>query len=91
VELRKIAVDFPSLSDATVTKLKKAAILIGTRRVQQQGSKKAMGLIDGGEEGWDQEYNLLAPDEVADRGRYDHLSAVQRGRFLRPTRGYSGK
>ena len=65
VELRNIAINFRLLNNSTVTKLMKAAVLIGTRRVRKQRSETATGLIDGDEEDWDQEYDLLAPNQVA--------------------------
>ena len=52
----------------------KAAVLIGTRRVQKQRSGTATGLIDGDEEDWDQEYDILAPNKVA---IVDDMAALQ--------------
>ena len=52
----------------------KAAVLIGTRRVQKQKSETTTDLIDGDEEDWDQEYDLLAPNKVA---IVDDMAALQ--------------
>ena len=65
MELRNIAINFRLLSSATLAKLKKAAVLVGSRRVRRQKSGKATDLIDGDEEDWDLEYDLLAPNQVA--------------------------
>ena len=65
VELRNIAINIRSLDPATATKLQEAAVLIGTRRVRKQISEKAVDLIDGDGEDWDQEYDLLAANRVA--------------------------
>ena len=65
VELRNIAVNFRSLNYATSARLKKAAVLIGSRRVRRQKSDKATDLGDSDEEDWDLEYDLLTPDQIA--------------------------
>ena len=65
VELRNIAVNLWFLKHATTTQLKKAAILIGTRRVRKQRTEKATDLIDGDEEDWDQKHDLFAANQVA--------------------------
>ena len=65
VELRNIAINVRSLSYVTTAKLKAAAVLIGSRRVRRQKSEKATDLVDGDEEDWDLEYDLLAPSQVA--------------------------
>ena len=65
MELRNIAINFRSLSYPTSARLKKAAVLIGSRRVRRQKSDKATDLVDGDEEDWDLEYDLLAPNQVA--------------------------
>ena len=65
VELRNIAINFQALSSTTSTRLKKAAILIGSRRVRRQKSEKAIDLVDGDKEGWDLEYDLLTPNQIA--------------------------
>lgn len=65
MELRNIAINLRLLSYATSTKLKKAAVLIGSRRVRRLKSDKAADLVDGDEEDWDLEYDLLAPSQVA--------------------------
>lgn len=65
MELRNIAINFRSLSYATSARLKKAAVLIGSRRVRRQKSDKATDLVDGDEEDWDLEYDLLAPNQIA--------------------------
>jgi len=65
VELRNIAINFRQLGYATLARLKKAAVLIGSRRTRRQKSDKATDLVDGDEEDWDLEYDLLAPNQVA--------------------------
>lgn len=65
MELRNIAINIRSLSYPTLTRLKKAAILIGSRRVRKQRSEKVTDLADGDEEDWDLEYDLLTPNQVA--------------------------
>ena len=65
MELRNIAINFRSLSYATSARLKKAAVLIASRRVRRQKSEKATDFLDADEEDWDLEYDLLAPNQVA--------------------------
>ena len=65
MELRNIAINFRLLGFATLAKLKKAVVLVGSRRVRRHKSGKATDLIDGDEEDWDLEYDLLAPNQVA--------------------------
>jgi len=61
VELRKMAATYQALSSTTMAKLKEAAILIGSRRVQSQEPEDPIN----GEEDWYQEHSLLAPNMVA--------------------------
>ena len=61
VELRKIAINYQALSSTTIAKLKEAAILVGSCRVQRQEPQDP---IDG-EEDWYLEHSLLAPNGVA--------------------------
>ena len=65
VELRNIAINIRSLSYPTSTRLKKAAILLGSRRIRKRRSEKATDVFDGDEEDWDLEYDLLAPNQIA--------------------------
>lgn len=65
MELRNIAINIRSLSYPTSIRLKKAAILIGSRRVRKKISEKVADLVDGDEEDWDLEYDLLTPSQVA--------------------------
>ena len=65
VELRNIAINSQTLNYATLARLKKAPILIGSRRVRREKSGSAIEPIDGDEEDWELEYNLLAPNQVA--------------------------
>jgi len=65
VELRNIAINFQTLNYATSARLKKAPILVGSRRIRRQGSGTATDPVDGDEEDWDLEYDLLAPNQVA--------------------------
>lgn len=53
------------LSYATSLRLKKAPILVGSRRVRRQKSNKAADPVDADEEDWELEYDLLPPDRVA--------------------------
>ena len=64
-ELRNISINSRSLNYATLARLKRAAILIGSRRVRRQGSDKVVDPTNGDEEDWDLEYDLLAPSRVA--------------------------
>ena len=74
LELHKIAIDFQLLSPATIDRLKGAAILVGSQRVQRHGSNRATDPVNGDEEGWELEYNLLAPNQVA---IVDNMIALQ--------------
>lgn len=65
MELRNLAINIRLLSHPTLTRLKKAAILICSRRVRKHRSEKAADLVDGDEEDWDLEYDLLASSQVA--------------------------
>jgi len=65
VELRNIAINSQTLNYATSARLRKAPILIGSRRVRRQKSGAATDPVDGDEEDWELEYNLLAPNQVA--------------------------
>ena len=65
MELRNIAINSRSLNYTTLVRLKRAAILVGSRRVRKQRSEKSTDPIDGDEEDWDLEYDLLAPNRVA--------------------------
>ena len=65
VELRNIAINSHVLNYATSVRLRRAAILVGSRRVRKQKSDPATDLVDGDEEDWDLEYDLLAPNQVA--------------------------
>ena len=68
-ELSKIAGAIQSLTKATVDKLKKARILLGSRFVRSQESDQPAIHIEGDEEGGNEdqklEYNLLPPGQVA--------------------------
>ena len=65
VELRKIAINFPSLSSATSERLKDAGILLGSRRVRRKEFGKAVDHAGDDKEDQDMEYDLLAPNQVA--------------------------
>lgn len=65
MELRNIAINSRLLNYTTSARLKKAPILVGSRRVRKQKSDKATDLVDGDEEDWDLEYDLLTPGQVA--------------------------
>lgn len=65
MELRNISINFRSLSYGTSIRLKKAAFLVGSRRVRRQRSEKVTDLADADEEDWELEYDLLAPNQVA--------------------------
>ncbi|PCH38307.1 hypothetical protein WOLCODRAFT_96891 [Wolfiporia cocos MD-104 SS10] len=68
IELRNIAVNFRSLSPGTVTRMKRAPILLGSRRTQRQSvnhkPQQTDGQYDIEEDDWDYEYDLLTPDRV---------------------------
>ena len=59
MELYKIAINFQTLSSITISKLKKAAVLLGSHCIQQPE-----GPIDD-DDGHHLEYKLLASNEVA--------------------------
>ncbi|KAI0646791.1 hypothetical protein C8Q79DRAFT_956470 [Trametes meyenii] len=68
-ELRNIAVNRRLVSSGTMTRLKRAAVLLGSRRVRKEkaGSSKKAGDDLAGEleeEDWEYQYDLLAPDKV---------------------------
>jgi hypothetical protein len=65
VELRNIAINFRSLNYTTTTRLRKAPILVGSRRVRRRKPETAADPVDGDEEDWELEYDLLAPNQVA--------------------------
>ena len=76
MELRKIALNFQVLSSTTIVKLKKAAILIGSRCVQRQESEDPLG---DEEEGWYLEHDILTPNGVAivdDMITFQHFGEV---------------
>ncbi|KAL6309180.1 hypothetical protein BKA93DRAFT_925530 [Sparassis latifolia] len=66
VELRNIAVNRRSISSGTFARLKKAAILLGSRRVtrEKSGTMQTDGTGELEEDDWDFEYDLLTPDKV---------------------------
>lgn len=64
-ELRNMAINLRLLSSITLDKLKKAEILVASRRVRKQKTDKAVGRVGGGEGDQDMEYLLLASDQVA--------------------------
>lgn len=64
VELGIIAKKHRSFSSTTLDELKKAAILIGSRRVKRQKSDEAAKPADNGKD-QDLEHTLLAPNQVA--------------------------
>lgn len=64
-ELRKIAINFQSLSHTTSAKLKKARILISSQRVQRQDPDGSTDHVGGNEKDQDMEYDLLDPSQVA--------------------------
>ncbi|KAI0933780.1 hypothetical protein AcW1_005516 [Taiwanofungus camphoratus] len=68
VELRNIAVNRRLLSSGTLTRLKRAATLLGSRRIKKvkpAGKSQQVDVQgDPEEEDWDLEYDLLTPDKV---------------------------
>ena len=74
LELHKIAINFQLLSPTTIDGLKEAAILVGSQRVQRQGSNRATDPVNDDDEGWELEYSLLAPNQVA---IVDNMTALQ--------------
>ncbi|KAI9067076.1 hypothetical protein FKP32DRAFT_1644765 [Trametes sanguinea] len=68
-ELRNIAVNRRLISSGTMTRLKRAAALLGSRRVRKEkpaSSKKTSDDLAGEleEEDWEYQYDLLTPDKV---------------------------
>ena len=64
-ELRNIAINSRSLSSVTLDRLKKAEILVASRRVRKQKPDKAVDHVGGDEGDQDMEYILLASEQVA--------------------------
>lgn len=69
IELRNIAVNRRLLSSGIFARMKRAPILLGSRRVKkskESGDKKPSGNItlDLDEDEWDAQYDLLRPDGV---------------------------
>ena len=68
-ELRNIAVNRRLVSSGTMTRMKRSAILLGSRRVRKNKpafSKKQSDDSTGEleEEDWDYQFDLLTPDKV---------------------------
>ena len=68
-ELRNIAVNRRLVSSGTMTRMKRSAILLGSRRVRKNKptlSKKQTDDATGDleEEDWDYQFDLLTPDKV---------------------------
>lgn len=68
-ELRNIAVNNRLISTTTITRLKRAPVLLGSRRVKKDKSaQKASPALDShgdlDEDDWDLEYDLLSPEQV---------------------------
>lgn len=64
IELRNIAVNFRLISSTTVTRLKRSAILLGSRRVKKNSVTSSDRQDDLEEDDWDLEYDLVTPDRV---------------------------
>ncbi|CCM02906.1 uncharacterized protein FIBRA_05020 [Fibroporia radiculosa] len=68
IELRNIAVNFRLISPTTVARLKRSAILLGSRRVKKSSVAEKVRPSDRQddleEEDWDFEYDLVTPDRV---------------------------
>ncbi|KAI0371771.1 hypothetical protein BV20DRAFT_1016624 [Pilatotrama ljubarskyi] len=68
-ELRNIAVNMRLLSSSTMARLKRAAVLLGSRRVKKEkatSSKKGPVELSGEleEEDWEYQYDLLMPSQI---------------------------
>lgn len=62
-ELRNLAVNNRLISSGTLGRMKKAAILLGSRRKPSQAAEK-QETDDYDEEGWDLQYDLLKPEQI---------------------------
>ncbi|KIP09762.1 hypothetical protein PHLGIDRAFT_102310 [Phlebiopsis gigantea 11061_1 CR5-6] len=62
-ELRNIAVNRRLLSSGTTTRMKRSAILLGSRRIRHEKKDKTYTEFDE-EDDWEYEYSLLTPDKV---------------------------
>ena len=65
LELRNIAINFQLLSPATLARLKKAEVLLGSQRIRRQRSNNSSDPIAGDKGDLDLEYKLLPSDQVA--------------------------
>lgn len=64
-ELRNIAVNRRLLSSGLISRMRRAPILLGTRRVRREKRQTKGTSIDQDEdEDWDYEYDLLLPEKV---------------------------
>ncbi|KAI0037007.1 hypothetical protein K488DRAFT_75577 [Vararia minispora EC-137] len=64
-ELKNIALNRRQISQASLTRMRRAAILLGSRRVRKSKHPKPNDAdLDVDEEDWDHEYDLLRPDQV---------------------------
>ena len=64
-ELRNIAVNHRLLASGTTTRMKRASILLGSRRVKKAHVDPKKPIDDAlDEEEWDTEHDLLRPDQV---------------------------
>ncbi|KAH9990216.1 hypothetical protein BJV74DRAFT_837251 [Russula compacta] len=61
-ELRNLAVNKRLLTKATISRMKRSNVLLGSRRVKKSGSK---GSSEGDEDDWDFQDDLLPPNKVA--------------------------
>ncbi|KAN0125288.1 Protein of unknown function (DUF3684) domain containing protein [Lactarius tabidus] len=61
-ELRNLAVNRRLLAKGTILRMKRSNVLLGSRRVKSSGTKPS---IEGDEEDWDFQDDLLQPNKVA--------------------------
>lgn len=61
-ELRNLAVNRRLLTKATILRMKRSNVLLGSRRVKRSGTKSS---TEGDEEDWDLQDDLLQPNKVA--------------------------
>lgn len=79
-EIRNIAVNRRSISSSVVARMKRSAVLLGSRRVRKGKGGKVDSKIDPDEEEeWDLEYDLMRPDAIVvidDTNAYQHFGDV---------------
>ena len=61
-ELRNIAVNKKAISNATMTRMKRSPVLLGSQRVHRRPGEKDLDDLD--DEEWDLIYDLKKPEQI---------------------------